>query len=61
MTDLTERIKIYQAADRILIQEAVIVPLSYGRQHLLIKPWVKRYPMSPLSGFDGKDVIIEPH
>jgi ABC-type oligopeptide transport system substrate-binding subunit len=61
MTDLAERIKIYRAAERILIQEAVIVPLSYGRQHLLVKPWIKRYPITPLKATYWKDVIIEAH
>jgi ABC-type oligopeptide transport system substrate-binding subunit len=61
MTDLAERIKIYQAAERILNLEAVIVPLSYGRQHLLIKPWIKQYPITPLKATYWKDVIIEPH
>jgi hypothetical protein len=35
--------------------------LSYGRQHLLIKPWVKRYPVTPLRATYWKDVIIEAH
>jgi ABC-type oligopeptide transport system substrate-binding subunit len=60
-TDSTERIRTYQAAERILIQEAAIMPLAYIKGHWLIKPWVKRYPVSPLSDEYWKDVIIEPH
>jgi oligopeptide transport system substrate-binding protein len=60
MTDLNERIKIYQAAEQILIREAAIIPLFYGQNYALIKPWVKRF-MSLRGGFSGKDVIIEPH
>lgn len=59
--DPVERLKFYQAADRLLMQEAGIMPLTYGQWHLLIKPWVKRYPISPLSHNYWKDVIIEPH
>jgi oligopeptide transport system substrate-binding protein len=61
MSDQSERLKLYQAADRLLIEEAAVIPLIYGNFHLLIKPWVKRHPMSPLSCDYWKDVIIEPH
>lgn len=54
-----ERLKLYQEADRILIQEAVIMPLAYMRRHLLVKPWVKRLPMSPIKHWFWKDVLIE--
>jgi ABC-type oligopeptide transport system substrate-binding subunit len=55
MMDQERRMDLYRRADRILVQEAAIVPLVYGRYHFLVKPWVKRYP-GP-----WKDVIIEPH
>ena len=57
--DPVERIRFYQAADRLLMQEAGIMPLGYGQQHFLIKPWVKRYPISAVSAEYWKDVIIE--
>ena len=59
--DQAERVKFHQAADGLLIEEAVILPLFYGRSDILIKPWVKRYPMSPLHTAYWKYVIIEPH
>jgi ABC-type oligopeptide transport system substrate-binding subunit len=59
--DQAERLKFYAAADRLLVQEAPIIPLYYVRQHYLIKPWVKRYPISPLKANYWKDVIIEAH
>jgi oligopeptide transport system substrate-binding protein len=61
MTDQTGRMKIYREADRILMQEAVIMPLFYGRANLLIKPWVRRYSLSPIQPFTLKDTVIEPH
>jgi oligopeptide transport system substrate-binding protein len=61
ISDQSERLKLYQAADRLLINEAGIIPLLYDSFHLLIKPWVKRHPVSPLSCNYWKDVIIEPH
>ncbi len=61
VTEQAERMKLYGQADRILVEEAVIVPLSYARYHLLVKPWVRKYPMSPVNVWFWKDVIIEPH
>jgi ABC-type oligopeptide transport system substrate-binding subunit/predicted Ser/Thr protein kinase/tetratricopeptide (TPR) repeat protein len=60
-TDQAERMKLYQAADRILIEEAVMMPTTYGRWDLLIKPWVKKHPTSPIQQWFWKDVVIEPH
>jgi oligopeptide transport system substrate-binding protein len=59
--DQRKRMKLYGQADRILVDEAAIVPLTYPRDHLLVKPWVSKYPTSALEGEFWKDVIIEPH
>ena len=60
-TDQAERMKLYAQADRILIEEAVLLPVSYGRNHLLVKPWVSRYPTSAIGKLFWKDVVIESH
>jgi ABC-type oligopeptide transport system substrate-binding subunit/ABC-type transporter Mla MlaB component len=60
-TDQGERMRMYQEAEPILIQEAVIIPLCHFRSHVLVKPWVRRYPTSPMGLWFWKDVIIEPH
>ncbi len=60
-TDQEERMRLYQQADRILVEEAAIMPLTYRRYHLLVKPWVKKSPTSPMKVWFWKDVIIEPH
>jgi oligopeptide transport system substrate-binding protein len=59
--DQEERMDLYRQADKILIEEAAIIPLNYVRLHLLIKPWVKKHPTSATMGWFWKDVIIEPH
>jgi ABC-type oligopeptide transport system substrate-binding subunit len=61
ITDQEERMKLYRQADRILIEEAALVPVYYGRVNMLVKPWVTRYPTSALHEWFWKDVIIEPH
>jgi oligopeptide transport system substrate-binding protein len=59
--DQGERMRMYQEADRILVEEAPILPLFYPRHHLLVKPWVRKYPMSTIRLPCWKDVVIEPH
>jgi ABC-type oligopeptide transport system substrate-binding subunit len=61
VTDQAERMKLYARADQLLVHDASIVPLMYGRHHLLIKPWVRRYPVSAINLWFWKDVIIERH
>jgi ABC-type oligopeptide transport system substrate-binding subunit/DNA-binding SARP family transcriptional activator len=61
VSDPAERLKFYQAADRLLMQEAIIMPLLHNQWYFLIKPWVKRYPISAINAYHWKDVIIEPH
>ncbi len=56
-----ERMKLYRQADRILVEEAPILPLIYERDHLLVKPWVSRYPLSAIKPSFWKDVVIELH
>lgn len=61
VTDHDKRMSMYQQADKILIEEAMVLPLIYGRYLVLIKPWVKKFPVSPIRGTYWKDVIIESH
>jgi oligopeptide transport system substrate-binding protein len=59
--DQEERIELYRQADRVLVEEAAIMPLYHSWQHLLVKPWVRMYPTSALKSWFWKDVIIELH
>jgi ABC-type oligopeptide transport system substrate-binding subunit len=59
--DQRERMKLYRQADRILVEDAAILPLTYERCHILVKPWVRRYLTSTMTWWFLKDVIIEPH
>jgi ABC-type oligopeptide transport system substrate-binding subunit/class 3 adenylate cyclase len=59
--DQAERMKLFRRADRILVEEAVLMPYGHARWTLLVKPWVKRYPTSPMRQWFWKDVVIEPH
>jgi ABC-type oligopeptide transport system substrate-binding subunit/class 3 adenylate cyclase/tetratricopeptide (TPR) repeat protein len=61
VTDQGKRMKLYEQADRILIEEAAVMPLFYSRWHLLVKPWVRNYISSVTGKWLWKDIIIEPH
>ncbi len=59
--DQAERMEMYKQADRILVEEVPVLPLCYGRFHMLVKPWVKKLLASPLKWWSWKDVVLEPH
>jgi oligopeptide transport system substrate-binding protein len=59
-TDPRHRMALYARADRILIEQAAIIPLVYGRIDLLVKPWVRSFPLSPVCTWFWKDVVIDP-
>jgi ABC-type oligopeptide transport system substrate-binding subunit len=58
-TDQGARLALYERADRLLMQEAAVLPLIYGRIDLLLKPWVRKFPISPVRFWFWKDVAIE--
>ena len=59
--DHTERMQLYGQAQNLLIDEVPLLPLLYFRGHLLLKPWVTEYPLSPMRWDYFKDVVIEPN
>lgn len=61
-TNSTLRLALYQDAERILAKEAVVVPLAYQPEHLMLKPWITGFPTVPIAspGF-WKDVTVGPH
>ena len=58
--DQSERIRVYQEAEKILIEDAVVMPITYMKFHQLRKPWVK-LPARGIGKFSLKDIILEPH
>jgi ABC-type oligopeptide transport system substrate-binding subunit/DNA-binding SARP family transcriptional activator len=58
ITDHVQRIEMYAEADRILVREAAVMPLIYGRLNLLVKPWVEAYPTSATKQWFWKDVVL---
>jgi ABC-type oligopeptide transport system substrate-binding subunit len=61
VTAQEERMKLYKQADKILVEEAAVMPLNYGRWHIFVKPWVSKCPTCAIYMFRWKDVVLEPH
>jgi ABC-type transport system substrate-binding protein len=61
LMDQQERLSLYRQAQEILVEESPILPISYERISLLVKPWVRRFPTSPIGQHFWNDVVIEPH
>ncbi len=59
--DQAERMEMYKEAERILVDEAPIMPIFHNSTRLLVKPWVTRFPTTGLREWFFKDVIIRPH
>jgi ABC-type oligopeptide transport system substrate-binding subunit len=59
--DQEERMRLYREADRILVQEAPIMPFAYMRRQTLVKPWVGKFSTSAIQWSLWKDVILERH
>lgn len=61
LPDLAERLTLYQEAERLLLQTALILPLTYYVVHALVKPWVHHFHLSPLGHPTLKNVVLEAH
>jgi ABC-type oligopeptide transport system substrate-binding subunit/class 3 adenylate cyclase len=63
-TDRVQRLAMYREADRILVnEEVVVVPLDYstGGYVDLVKPWVRGVKFNAMGNFSLKDIVIERH
>lgn len=46
--DPAARLQLYQQAEQMIVQDAAMLPLFFGRSYVLVKPYVKNYVLSPL-------------
>jgi ABC-type oligopeptide transport system substrate-binding subunit len=54
-------VELYRQADRVLTEEAVVLPLYYGHIYQLIQPWVHKPSGSSMYSPQWKDIILMPH
>jgi ABC-type oligopeptide transport system substrate-binding subunit len=59
--DHSQRLEMYEQAQRLLVEEIPIFPILYSREHVLVKPWVRKFPLSPVGSIQLKDIVIEDH
>ncbi len=59
--DSGARLAKYQQAEQMVVDEAPCLPLCFGANYILVKPYVKGYELSPLGIPDLSKVSVERH
>jgi len=59
--DSSLSLSLYQQAEQLMVEDAACIPLCFGRNYVLIKPYVKGYESNPLGFAMLNGVSIEPH
>ena len=59
LTEQRQRIRLYNKAESILINEVALVPLYYGQIELLVKPSLKQIRLSHLDDWLFKEILVE--
>ncbi len=52
---------LYQQAEQLLVDDAACLPLWFGQNYILIKPYIKGYNLNPLGFPMLNKVSVEPH
>ncbi|MGD8855218.1 MAG: ABC transporter substrate-binding protein [Chloroflexota bacterium] len=60
VTDRRQRLAMYRQAERLLVEEVPVIPVVYGLDHTLIKPWLKSTPVN-FNDYILKDFIMSEH
>jgi len=59
--DSDSSLELYRQAEQMLVDDAACIPLSFGRNYFLVKPYVKGYELNPMGFAMLNEVSIEPH
>jgi oligopeptide transport system substrate-binding protein len=60
-TDRETSLGLYQQAEQLMVDDAACIPLAFGRNYILIKPYVKSYELNPMGFAMLNEVSVEPH
>ena len=52
---------LYQQAEQKLVEDAACLPLSFGQNYILVKPYVTGYKLNPLGFAMLNEVSVKPH
>jgi len=58
-TDTEQMLALYRQAEEMLVSDAAALPLWFGRNYLLVKPYVKGYKPNPLGSVRLNLVSVE--
>ena len=59
--DQTKSFTLYQQAEQMLVNDAAVIPLWFGRNYILVKPYVKGYTLNPMGMVALNRVTVEAH
>ncbi len=54
-------LKLYQQAEQMLVEDAACLPLWFGQNYILIKPYIEGYNLNPLGLATLNSVTVKPH
>jgi oligopeptide transport system substrate-binding protein len=54
-------LELYQQAEQLLVDDAACIPLGFGKNYILVKPYVEGYKLNPLGFAMLNEVSVEPH
>jgi oligopeptide transport system substrate-binding protein len=52
---------LYQQAEQLLVEDAACLPLWFGQNYILVKPYVEGYNLNPLGFARLNEVLVGPH
>jgi len=47
--DVTKRLQLYQQAEQLIVDDAPVIFTTHGLSHVLVKPYVRGYVLTPIS------------
>ncbi len=59
--DFSTSASLYRQAEQKLVDDAVAIPLFFGQNYILVKPYVKDYKLNPLGFVMLSNVSVVPH
>ncbi len=59
--DIEQSLALYQQAEQKLVEDAACLPLWFGQNYILVKPYVKGYSLNALGFASLSSTSVEPH
>ncbi|MBM4432577.1 MAG: peptide ABC transporter substrate-binding protein [Chloroflexi bacterium] len=57
----SEGLALYQQAEEMLMNDAAVIPLWFGQNYTLVKPYVQGYKLNPMGLAELSKVTVQPH